>query len=71
MGHLSQLHHDVFLMMGEEEKVRYCLLEAVEVLDQKRVLKLFRCYISFGKCLHHLGYIFEDAWTSQLWEDEQ
>ena len=40
VGHLSQLHHDVFLMMGEEEKVRYCLLEAVELLRPEEGVKV-------------------------------
>ena len=56
---------------GREEKVRYWLPEAVELLDQQKVLNLFRRYVSFDKCLHHMGYIFEDAWTGHLWEDEQ
>ena len=65
VDHPSQAYHSVCLMMGEKEKVRYCLPEAVELLDQRKMWKLFRRYViwqmSAPAGIHLRGYMDQPA----------
>ena len=36
IGHPSQIQHDVCVMMDEEEKIRYCMSEAILQADEKK-----------------------------------
>ena len=70
VDHPSQVQHNVCLMMTEEERIRHCLRTAVDQLNEKKVMGTFRRVMSFDTCLHHPAYAFEEAWRSQLWEDD-
>ena len=70
VDHPSQIQHNVCLMMEEEEQIRLCLKKALMRVNERKVLRLFRRFASFGKCLTSPTYIFEEAWRSKLWETD-
>ena len=71
MGRDSQLDHDICQMMDVDERVKYCLQDAVKLVDERQVTMSLRRMLSMKKFLCHPGYIFTTAWRSQLWDDEE
>ena len=71
VNHPSQVQHDVCLMMDDEERIDYCLEMAMTLLNESKVLKLFRRVSSLDKCFLEPTYIYEKEWRSQLWKDDE
>lgn len=66
IDHPSQIQHDVCVMMDEEEKIRYCMSEAILQADEKKIINLFRRYTG---TTNTPSYVFEINCQNSLWSD--
>ena len=70
VDHPSQLQHDVCLLMDKEERILHCLSKAIQVVDEQKILNLFKRVINFDKWVAKPIYISDEIWQRQLWTDE-
>ena len=70
VNHPSQIQHDVCIMLDEDDKILHCLKDALLQMDERKVMKSFRRFASFDKCITSPTHIFEEAWRSRLWDDK-
>ena len=70
VGHPSQLQHDVCLMMDTEERILHCLSEAIQLVDENKILNLFKRITNFDKQSAKPIYIFDEVWRQQMWTYE-
>ena len=50
VNHPSQKHHNVCMMMTNEEKIEYCLDSALERIDKKEMLQKFKDSLTIDVC---------------------
>ena len=70
VDHPSQIQHDVCLMMETEERVRFCLREAADLVDDRKVMAAFQVMMNFSRALRHPAEVYVEEWRRQLWEEE-
>ena len=70
VNHPSQVQHDICILMNEEERILHCLSEALQLVDEKKILKLFKRITNFKSWNIKPAYVFYDTSLKNEWSTE-
>ena len=71
VNHPSQTHHDVCLMMEEEERIKYCLKHCLDLVDEKAVMSDFSASLQFDRLLECPAIFFNRSFRRTLWDHSE